>query len=155
MGLEIERKFLIDHEKWGKVTKPEACNLKQGYILSEERKTIRIRVDDEQAYITIKGATLGITRSEFEYIIPHKDGVELLQQFAVSYIEKARYCITVGNKVWEVDVFGGDNAGLIVAEIELDHEDEQFLLPEWVADEVTRDERYYNSNLSVHPYKNW
>ena len=155
MAIEIERKFLVDKEKWQQLEKPVPMHLRQGYIFSDENKTIRIRVADDQAFITIKGSTTGMSRSEFEYTIPADEGIQLLDSFAVSELEKYRYNITFAGKLWEVDVFLGDNQGLLVAEIELDSEDEEFELPVWVTTEVTGDKRYYNSKLSTHPFKNW
>ena len=155
MAIEIERKFLVDKDKWQQFEKPAPMHLRQGYIFSDENKTIRIRVADDQAFITIKGSTTGMSRSEFEYTIPANEGVQLLDSFAVSELEKYRYNITFAGKLWEVDVFLGDNQGLLVAEIELDSEDEEFELPVWVTTEVTGDKRYYNSKLSTHPFKNW
>ncbi|GGB02359.1 CYTH domain-containing protein [Mucilaginibacter rubeus] len=155
MAIEIERKFLVDREKWQLVTKPEAMYFRQGYIFSDEKKTIRVRVTDTEAYITIKGSTAGFSRSEFEYTIPAADGVQLLDNFAASELEKYRYRIIYASKLWEVDEFLGDNQGLLMAEIELGSEDEEFELPPWVTTEVTGDDRYYNARLSVHPFKNW
>lgn len=155
MGVEIERKFLVDHKKWALLDKPDGNYLKQGYIVNEIQKVVRVRVTDQQAYITLKGAPSGITRSEYEYSIPVKDAFELLDQFAGACIEKTRYVIMFDGKTWEVDVFSGNNDGLVIAEIELEHEDEQFKLPHWVAQEVTGQEKYYNSNLSVLPFTRW
>ncbi len=155
MPTEIERKFLIDHTKWEKVIKPNGKLYKQGYILSEEKRTVRIRVTDTVAYITLKGASTGISRSEYEYTIPVNEGNEILQNFAKSYIEKIRYDINYGGHLWEVDVFRGVNNGLIVAEIELKSEDEQFEKPDWVGEEVSHDGRYTNASLSVNPFKVW
>jgi adenylate cyclase len=155
MGVEIERKFLVDHDKWHQVDKPKGMVIRQGYMLKDDIKTIRIRVRDDQGYITIKGKTHGISRSEYEYAIPLKDGNELLATFCAAVIDKIRYNITFAGNLWEVDVFEGDNKGLIVAEIELDSENEVFDLPDWIAKEVTDDARYFNSNLSVNPFKNW
>lgn len=155
MGIEIERKFLVDHAKWNALDKPKGMLIKQGYMLKDDAKTIRIRVKDDLSYITIKGKTQGISRSEYEYAIPLNDGNELLTAFCDAVVDKTRYCITFGGKLWEVDVFEGDNLGLIVAEIELDDEAETFELPEWVTREVTDDKKYFNSNLSVNPFKNW
>ncbi|MDN5287198.1 MAG: hypothetical protein JWR38_3472 [Mucilaginibacter sp.] len=155
MGVEIERKFLVDKEQWRQLTKPEGKHYRQGYILSEATKTIRVRITDEHGYITIKGATQGISRKEYEYIIPVNEGAELLDNFAVSELEKIRYRIDFDGKVWEVDEFLGDNEGLLVAEIELENETETFKLPEWVTTEVTGDQKYYNSNLSVKPFNSW
>ncbi|MFI5139774.1 MAG: CYTH domain-containing protein [Sphingobacteriales bacterium] len=155
MALEIERKFLVDHQKWQQVIKPAGTHFRQGYLLNDDKRTIRIRVTGEQGFITIKGATLGITRKEYEYKIPVEEGIELLDAFAVSGVEKTRYCIEFAGKTWEVDEFAGDNTGLIIAEIELENETEAFAKPAWVTIEVSDDVRYYNSNLSIHPYKNW
>jgi CYTH domain-containing protein len=155
MALEIERKYLLHQDKWDEFRKPEGQLYRQGYILKDTNKTIRVRVTDTTAYLTIKGGSTGITRTEFEYEIPKGEGIELLDKFAVSELSKIRYKILYAGKLWEVDVFSGDNAGLIVAEIELNSEDESFELPEWIGEEVTGDNRYYNSNLSVNPFKNW
>ncbi|MDN5285512.1 MAG: hypothetical protein JWR38_1786 [Mucilaginibacter sp.] len=155
MGIEIERKFLVDAIQWQQLSKPVGTNFKQGYIVNDATKTIRIRVTDQYACLTFKGETLGFTRSEYEYTIPIEDGIEMLDKFAGPIIQKTRYCINFENKLWEVDVFSGDNEGLIVAEIELEQENEQFKLPHWVTQEVTGQEKYYNSNLSAHPFKEW
>jgi adenylate cyclase len=155
MAIEIERKFLVDREKWDKVDKPKGKHYRQGYILSDDIKTVRVRITDEHGYITIKGKTTGLSRLEYEYTIPVNEGVELLDNFALSELEKIRYCITVDGKVWEVDDFLGTNQGLLVAEIELENEAETFKLPSWVTMEVTGDKKYYNSALSVNPYTNW
>jgi len=155
MAVEIERKFLVDLEKWKKVKKPGGTHYRQGYLLNDSKRTIRIRVTGKQGYITFKGSTKGISRPEFEYKIPRKDGEELLDNFSLSEVEKTRYKIRFSGKLWEVDEFLGDNSGLIVAEIELKYEDEQFKKPDWVTHEVSDDKKYYNSNLSTHPYKKW
>lgn len=155
MGVEIERKFLVDHKKWRQLVKPEGTHYRQGYLLNDDLRTIRVRVTDKQGFITLKGATNGITRKEYEYKIPVEDGNELLDGFAQSEVEKIRYRIEVAGKLWEIDEFLGDNKGLIMAEIELKRDDEQFELPGWVTIEVSDDARYYNSNLSVNPFAKW
>ncbi|NHA03928.1 CYTH domain-containing protein [Mucilaginibacter sp. HC2] len=155
MGIEIERKFLVDHEQWRQLSKPAGKHYRQGYILSDDIKTIRVRVTDEHGYITIKGKTKGISRLEYEYIIPVNEGVELLNNFATSELEKTRYCINYEGKIWEVDDFLGENQGLLVAEIELEDEAEKFKLPPWITVEVTGDKKYYNSALSLNPFKGW
>ena len=155
MPTEIERKFLVDHQKWEALIKPTGKLYKQGYILSDEKRTVRIRVANDAAYITLKGASTGISRSEYEYTIPVNEGNEILNNFATSSIQKTRYNIEYAVHTWEVDVFTGDNNGLIVAEIELQNEDEQFEKPEWVGQEVSHDSRYTNASLSVYPYKDW
>ncbi|GGH02266.1 CYTH domain-containing protein [Mucilaginibacter phyllosphaerae] len=155
MPTEIERKFLVDDAKWGQLNKPPGKPYKQGYILSEEQRTVRIRVTGTAAYLTLKGAATGISRSEYEYAIPVAEGEEILKNFADAVVEKLRYHINHAGHLWEVDVFTGDNTGLIVAEIELDKEDEAFEKPDWVTLEVSHDGRYTNASLSVYPYKDW
>ena len=155
MGIEIERKFLVNKEKWSQVVKNERSHYRQGYIVTDPEKTIRVRLTDKSGFITIKGLTVGAARPEFEYSIPKEDAVQLLDNFCSSELSKVRYFITYDNKLWEVDEFTGQNEGLIVAEIELSSEEEVFSLPPWVDQEVTGDKRYSNSNLSVNPYRNW
>jgi adenylate cyclase len=155
MGIEIERKYLVDHEQWRQLPKPAGAKLQQGYMVDEPDRTIRLRLADEQAYLTFKSGTTGISRNEYEYEIPVNDAAELFERFVKTRLEKTRYCITYKSKLWEIDVFEGDNEGLIVAEIELESEDEQFELPPWVTIEVSEDDKYYNSCLSVRPFKTW
>jgi CYTH domain-containing protein len=155
MGLEIERKFLVDKTKWDKVSKPKGQFLQQGYLLADPQKTIRIRLSDTQGYITIKGLTIGATRKEFEYKIPKDEAKELLDTFSIAGLAKVRYEIMHYDKLWQVDVFQEQNLGLIVAEIELKEESESFDIPDWIDKEVTGDIKYYNSNLSSNPYRNW
>ena len=155
MGKEIERKFLIDHQRWANLSKPEGKLFRQGYLLTDKDKTIRVRATETKGFLTIKGQTIGPTRIEYEYEIPVAEATELLDNFSLSELSKTRYEIPFSGKLWEVDVFLGDNTGLIVAEIELDSEDEIFALPDWVSREVTEEEKYYNSNLTVKPFKDW
>ncbi len=155
MPQEIERKFLVNDKAWKELSKPEGQLYRQGYILAEPDKTIRVRQTDKTAYLTIKGITTGASRAEYEYEIPLQDANELLDNFAVTELSKTRYKMPFGGKLWEVDVFTGNNEGLVVAEIELRSEDETFELPAWVGEEVTGDVRYYNSNLTVRPYGKW
>ncbi len=155
MGIEIERKFLVDKNQWERLSKSEGTRIKQGYLVNDNGKTIRLRIASGRAYITFKGPASGSRRNEYEYEIPVNDGIELFNLFVKTHIEKTRYNINYKNKVWEADVFSGDNQGLIVAEIELEREDEQFELPPWVTIEVTGQEKYYNSSLSTHPFKKW
>jgi len=155
MGKEIERKFLIDQQKWDDLVKPEGRLLRQGYLLTDKAKTIRVRATESKGFLTIKGQTIGATRLEYEYEIPVSEATELLDSFAVSELSKTRYEIEFNGKLWEVDVFTGDNEGLIVAEIELESENEIFDLPDWIGKEVTTEEKYYNSNLTVRPFKDW
>lgn len=157
MAIEIERKFLVDHAQWAALAKPVPNYLIQGYLHSEPGKTIRVRATDNKGFITIKGKSSmdGASRSEFEYEIPKKEALELLQSFTTKTIEKNRYEILFEGNVWEVDVFEGTNAGLIVAEIELESTEQTFTKPDWVREEVTSDFRYFNSALIETPYKNW
>jgi adenylate cyclase len=155
MGVEIERKFLVNKEKWDQVTKEKQSLYRQGYIVSDPEKTIRVRLTDAAAFLTIKGLTVGVSRTEFEYSIPIVEAQQLLDGFCDSVVSKIRYFITHDNKLWEVDEFLGDNEGLMVAEIELGSEDESFSLPEWVDREVTFEKKYSNSNLAKRPYKTW
>jgi len=150
---EIERKFLVKEGKW-KAGK-NGIQIKQGYLVAEPEKSVRIRIAGEIAFITIKGKMQNITRPEFEYEIPVTDALQLLKLCRPGIIEKIRFIEEVGGKTWEVDVFEGANSGLVLAEIELDSEDEKFELPAWAGNEVTFDRRYYNSWLSVNPYTEW
>jgi adenylate cyclase len=154
MGKEIERKFLVTGNSFKDQGTPRL--LKQGYICNSTFKAVRVRIDNTTGFITIKGATKGITRPEYEYEIPLGDAKELLENFCdPSVIEKVRYEVVVEGYTWEVDEFLGDNAGLIVAEIELNDETETCPKPAWVGEEVTDDPRYLNSNLAKKPYKSW
>ena len=155
MGLEIERKFLVNHVKWAATEKPKAEFYRQGYLLTDPNKTIRVRATDTKGFMTIQGKSEGATRAEFEYEIPKEEAIQLLDMFAVSDLTKYRYKTVFAEKFWEVDVFLGENEGLIVAEIELSSEDEIFDLPDWAMEEVTGEKKYYNSNLSTLPFKKW
>jgi len=155
MALEIERKYLVDHKKWNELHKPSGKLYRQGYLTTDENKTIRVRLTDSNAHLTIKGKTKGATRNEFEFEIPLSEATQLLDSFTESELSKTRYEIHHKEKVWEVDVFHDANDGLIVAEIELNNEDEHFELPDWVTKEVTDEPKYYNSNLTLLPFKKW
>jgi CYTH domain-containing protein len=155
MGIEIERKFLVNKEKWDQVTKEKKSLYRQGYIVSDPEKTIRVRLTDAAAFLTIKGLSVGASRPEFEYSIPVEEAQQLLDGFCDSVVSKIRYFIHHDNKLWEVDEFLGDNEGLIIAEIELESEDESFSLPDWVGKEVTSEKKYSNSNLARRPYREW
>ena len=156
MGVETEKKFLVKEDLWHKLKKEEGTLYRQGYMLREADKTIRIRlIEGDKGYITIKGKAKGFSRPEYEYPIPGKDAEELLTNFCDAVVSKKRYKIKIDNHLWEVDKFLGDNEGLIVAELELKDETEQFNLPEWIDREITGNPRYYNSELSVNPFKNW
>ena len=152
MAREIERKFLVRGNAWRSAEHTYFC---QGYLNSDKHRTVRIRVADDAAQLTVKGLTTGPTRAEFEYTIPVDDAKELLDLCEKPLIEKNRRVIPHGGLTWEVDEFLGDNLGLVVAEIELESEDQEFERPEWIGEEVTDDPRYFNSNLVTTPYKTW
>ena len=154
MGKEIERKFLVKGTAWRSQAK--GTSYRQGYLNSAKERTVRIRTIDDKAFLTIKGLTVGATRSEYEYEIPIADCNAMLDVLAEKpLIEKKRYKIPFEGLTWEVDEFFGDNAGLIVAEVELKSEAQVFKKPEWAGQEVTADTRYFNSNLIKHPYSRW
>jgi CYTH domain-containing protein len=154
MGVEIERKFLLQGEAWRGLG--QAVLLRQGYLSSVRERVVRVRIEGEQAMLTIKGANVGATRGEWEYPIPLADAVELLDGLCEQpLIEKVRHRIEHAGMVWEVDEFLGANAGLIVAEIELASEDQPFEKPDWIGAEVSGDARYYNANLIRHPFSQW
>ncbi len=155
MPQEMERKYLVDIAKWDDSVKPQGELFRQGYLLTDPDKTIRVRQTPGKGFLTIKGLSVGATRPEYEYEIPVQEAKELLDRFSVAELSKTRYTITFAGKVWEVDEFHGDNSGLIIAEIELTSEDESFELPGWVGREVTGEEKYYNSNLTMYPYGKW
>ena len=154
MGKEIERKFLVKGEGWRSLAK--GTRYRQGYLNSAKERTVRIRTIEDKAFLTIKGLTVGATRMEYEYEIPVADCDTMLDTLAERpLIEKKRYRIDFGGLTWEVDEFFGENAGLVVAEVELPSEDQAFRKPDWVSDEVTGDPRYFNANLIKHPYCRW
>ncbi len=153
MGVEIERKFLVDKELWRPADAGTA--FRQGYLSRERGRTVRVRRAGEKGFLTIKGEAKGLVRPEYEYEIPARDADELLTLCAGPLIEKRRHLVEHEGHTWEVDEFLGDNAGLLVAEIELDGPDEPFARPPWVAQEVTDDPRYLNANLVDHPFRRW
>jgi adenylate cyclase len=155
MGIEIERKFLVHPANWQQIS-TRSDYMKQGYLAADSTTTVRVRVTDEHAWITIKGMTDQISRKEYEYAIPLKDGIEMLDGMcSQGIIEKTRFYIQYASHTWEVDVFAGDNLGLVVGEIELSSEDEYFELPSWIDKEVSDDPRYFNVNLMKKPYSQW
>lgn len=154
MSLEIERKFLVKGEQWKSLA--TSVLLKQGYLSSHPDRTVRVRIEGDTAMLTIKGRTKGMTRNEWEYAIPVQDAMALLDMLCEKpVIEKYRYRIPFGGLIWEVDEFLGENDGLIVAEVELNSEQQEVIKPDWVAEEVTHDSRYFNANLLQNPYSNW
>jgi adenylate cyclase len=154
MAKEIERKFLVEGDAWRTLAK--GTLYRQGYLNSDKNRTVRIRTADARAFLTIKGITVGATRSEYEYEIPFQEGEEMLDAIAEKpLIEKWRYKVRSAKLTWEVDEFLGDNAGLIIAEVELASEDQVLEKPSWAGDEVTEDPRYFNANLVKNPFTRW
>ncbi len=154
MAKEIERKFLITGDAWRELAKGTAY--RQGYLSTVKERTVRVRTIDDKGFLTIKGITVGATRAEYEYEIPAADANEMLDDLCEQpIIEKNRYKVPLGGFIWEIDEFGGVNDGLIVAEIELESEDQAFDKPDWVGEEVTGDPRYFNSNLIANPFTTW
>lgn len=155
MAIEIERKFLVTDDRW-RAASDGGTSYRQGYIAGSRHGSVRVRVQGDQAFLNIKSATLGVRRLEFEYPIPLADAEAMLESLCEKpLIEKTRYLLQQGRHHWEIDVFAGENAGLVVAEIELGSEDEDFQRPVWLGDEVSHDPRYYNVSLVTHPYKDW
>ena len=151
--IEIERKFLVVNDNY-KSGKPQ--RIVQGYICSEDNRVVRVRIKGGKAYLTIKNATIGFARNEYEYEIPVADAEAMLQNTCQQpIIDKTRYVMEYKGFTWEVDEFHGDNEGLVVAEIELEHKNDEFELPDFVGEEVTGDARYYNACLFKLPYKCW
>ena len=154
MAKEIERKFLVKSDEWRALA--DGVLYRQGYLNSVKERTVRIRTVGDKAFLTIKGITIGATRVEYEYEIPTSDCNAMLDGLAEKpIIEKKRYKIKFSGLTWEVDEFFGENAGLIVAEVELTSEHQTFEKPSWIGEEVTSDTRYFNSNLITHPYSKW
>lgn len=165
MGKEIEHKYLVTSDAFKQLATPTYYH--QGYIPTINGMTVRIRIAGDTGYVTFKDHAVGLTRHEFEYQIPKEEAEQLLDLMcAKPQIEKHRYVIEVGDVQqpdgsvvsglhWEVDVFGGDNEGLVIAEIEVPAEDTTYPLPDWIGQEVTGDHKYYNSSLTKYPYKDW
>ena len=154
MGIEIERKYLVKSNEWKSSGVKKLYQ--QGYLLIDKTKTIRVRTIEDTAYLTIKGASSGISRSEFEYEIPVEDAKFMLANLCEKpIIEKYRTKIELNELIWEVDEFVGDNTGLIIAEVELKNEYQKIVLPDWIGEEVSGNPKYNNSYLVKNPYKNW
>ncbi|MEZ5186228.1 MAG: CYTH domain-containing protein [Candidatus Nanopelagicales bacterium] len=155
MGVEIERKFLVVGDAWrSEVT--QATHIVQGYLASTPSLTLRVRIRGDQAYLTIKGSSHGICRSEYEYEVPLADAEAMLAELAQGpVIDKVRHIVPIAGHSWEVDVFAGDNAGLVMAEVELASDAEDVHLPAWAGEEVSDDSRYYNVNLAANPFSRW
>jgi len=154
MPVEIERKFLVRGDGWRGVA--PGRDYRQGYLCAVAARTVRVRVVGDTGYLTVKGATVNASRVEYEYVIPVADATDMLDNLCERpLIEKTRYRIEYQGMVWEVDEFAGENAGLLVAEVELEAEDQQIALPDWVGEEVTGQLRYYNASLIANPYSKW
>jgi adenylate cyclase len=155
MGTEIERKFLIGDDSW-KAAADAGKVIRQGYLTTDPHRTVRVRRKGDRGFLTIKGLSTGATRAEFEWEIPVDEADAMLDTLALRpLIEKTRYTIQHAGHEWVLDVFVGDNAGLVMAEVELDSEDEEVVIPAWAVTEVTEDARYYNSALVKAPYTSW
>ena len=154
MPQEIERKFLVINDNWRHLA--QGVRYRQGYLCADQSRTVRVRIAGDRGYLTIKGPTVGAVRSEYEYEISTADALAMLEELCPEpQIDKIRYSIAYHGHIWEVDEFLGPNRGLIVAEIELDHQDQPFAKPDWVGREVTGDSRYYNAALCQMPYSRW
>lgn len=154
MATEIERKFLVISDDWR--ADATGVALRQGYLSRHPDRTVRVRIAGTQAFITVKGRSRGVTRLEFEYPVPLADAGHMLEELCERpLVEKTRHTLDIGPQRWEIDEFHGDNQGLIVAEIELLHEDQAFERPAWLGREVSADSRYFNANLASHPYSRW
>ena len=156
MAQEIERKFLVKDDSYKQMAS-SFSHIVQGYICRTSGRTVRVRMRDDKAYLTIKGPSLdgGLSRYEWEYEISSDEALELMQLCESGVIDKVRYLVPYGGHIFEVDEFFGDNEGLVMAEVELSAVDEKFELPSFLGEEVTGDRRYYNSCLTVQPFKNW
>jgi adenylate cyclase len=148
MATEIERKFLVTGDGWRKLV-TQQTQFRQGYLSSNGKATVRVRsMDDAKAYLTIKGASRGMSRAEYEYPLPIADAREMLAMAEPHVIEKTRHLVPFEGLVWEVDVFGGHHEGLLIAEVELTSEDQHVAIPDWIGREVTDNDRYYNASLA-------
>lgn len=155
MGIEIERKFLVNGDGWRQQAQ-RSLEMRQGYLAGEGGKaSVRVRLEGDEARLNIKAAVVGAARAEYEYPMPPDDARKLLGTLCVGTLEKVRYYIERDGLTWEIDDFLGANAGLVVAEVELDSVDQTFSLPEWLGRELTDDRRYYNHYLATHPYSTW
>jgi CYTH domain-containing protein len=154
MAREIERKFLVRDKRYRQQAEPIPC--RQGYLSTAKERIVRVRIKGERAYLTVKGATDGITRTEYEYEIPTAEAEQMLEQLCKKpIIEKDRYEIECDGILWQVDEFHGLNEGLVVAEVHLSREDQKITIPEWVGQEVSHEPRYFSSSLVQNPYNKW
>ena len=155
MSIEIERKFLVVGEAWREQAH-RRIHMDQGYLVPPGGKaSVRVRLTDEEARLNIKASVVGAERAEYDYPLPLADGREMLETLCVARLSKTRHLVEHAGRLWEVDEFHGDNAALVVAEIELEAADAVFERPDWLGVEVTEDPRYYNHSLAVNPYRRW
>lgn len=155
MAQEIERKFLVRGDAW-RAQAESARAVRQGYLCLDPERSVRVRLAAGRGTLTLKGASVGATRDEYEYEIPGPEAEEILARLCLRpLIEKTRHLVPWAGRVWELDEFGGENTGLVVAEIELASEQDEPELPDWIGDEVTGDPRYYNASLVSRPYSSW
>lgn len=155
MPIEIERKFLISGDAWRDHVS-QSRHMRQGYLSGDEgRASVRVRIEGDEAHLNIKAAVVGASRAEYDYLIPLAEGLEIFETLCAGRVKKTRHVVVHGGHAWEIDEFEGDNAGLIVAEIELTDAREPFARPDWLGAEVTQEKRYYNHSLSLHPYRQW
>jgi CYTH domain-containing protein len=154
MATEIERKYLVNKALW----RPNGTGTlyRQGYLSAVKERVVRVRIAGREGFLTVKGLVTGISRLEFEYPIPLDDATMMLDELCERpLVEKTRHRENFGGRIWEIDVFHGDNDGLIVAEVEISSVDERIEVPRWIGEEVSSDSRYFNNNLVANPYKNW
>ncbi len=155
MGIEIERKFLVVNDGWRPLAR-QSLECRQGYINVKGEGSVRIRILGGRGFLTLKGPRAGLSRAEFEYPVPLTDAEELLASFCRhSTITKVRHQVPFGGKTWEIDEFRRENRGLVLAEVELDSEEESLSLPGWAGKEVSFDDRYFNANLAKNPFTAW
>lgn len=155
MATEIERKFLVVGDAW-RAAATRRIAMRQGYLTRDGKSSVRVRITDDEARLNLKAAVVGTTRLEYDWPIARSEAEEILEQLCLRpLIEKVRHHVEVGGRLWEVDEFQGENAGLIVAEIELLAADERFERPAWLGAEVTAEQRYYNQALALRPYAAW
>lgn len=154
MGVEIERKFLLVNSDWKK-TSDKGTAIQQGYLNSNPERTTRVRVKGTKGFLTVKGKSEGTKRLEFEYEIPLADAKELLALCEKPIIEKVRYEVHLNDAIWEIDEFEGENMGLIIAEVELENENQHVTLPSWIGKEVSDEKKYFNSALIKNPFSKW
>jgi adenylate cyclase len=152
---EIERKFRLANDSWRRQVRSSTL-LRQGYLANTQRASVRVRLAGDEGWLSVKAMTPGRARAEYEVAIPKEDAKEMLDRLCEgALVEKWRHIVVHDGNEWEIDEFLGENAGLVVAELELDTEDEKFAIPAWLGDEVTHDERYYNFKLALHPWRHW